>query len=158
MVDEIPHPSLRFVRVQSLSLKLKAAKSDWPEAEKRSVLSRAEEILDAIPGLEAPVAKGRRKRVLDFVSKLSDLETLVDRLDKASKGPSPEATAARARKTFKREPPTISGAYWGRHDEEAGRKPFDELDNLSGDDRGETGEVDPDGDDEGLYSEPDDGD
>src|ERR1700689_810851 len=46
--------------------------------------------------------------------------------------------------------------YWGHHTEEFGRDPHDPLDHPGGDDRGETGEFDPDVDDDGLYPEQND--
>ena len=57
---------------------------------------------------------------------------------------------------MKRPRPSLADRYWGHHEDEAGRTPFDELDHRDGDDRGETGEVDPDVDDDGLHLETDD--
>ena len=154
MADSKHFPSLERVGVEARSQRLKATTSGWAVADKREVLALADELLDAIPALEDEAAHGRRERVLDLLSKRSYLKMLVVRLD-SEKGPSPEANDVRAQKSFKREPPSVADRYWGLAEDEFGREPHDPLDHPDGDDRGETGEFDPDIDDEGLHFEPD---
>ena len=139
MIDQVHHLSLKRVRAQAWSLRHKAAKSDWSAADKRKVLALTDALLAAIPALEDPAPhKGNAEALaLDFVSNFATLEMLVDRLDEANNSSSPEAIAARARKTFKRERPSLSGGWWGHDYDEWGREPYDDLDHPGGDDRGE---------------------
>lgn len=146
---------LNYARVHAQAIKLKAAKSLWPAADKREVQALADALLAAIPALEDPGSKGRGERLQRFNMNLENLEELADRLDKEGVR-SPEANDRLARQVMKRPPPSLSDRYWGRRDEEAGRTPYDELDHPGGEDRGETGEFDPDVDDDGLYPEQND--
>jgi hypothetical protein len=85
----------------------------------------------------------------------ASLMALVDRLDKDGHR-SPQVNDRQARQVTKRPPPSLADGYWGHHTEEFGRDPHDPLDHPGGDDRGETGEFDPDVDDDGLYPEQND--